>query len=603
MCARVCLRAVIAAAAVIGAGASQVCIAASDIPLLREGTELFVDDVNLVSKTSVTRTIHPARKLPAPVLTGDDGDAARIYGLVHRDAVTGQFRMWYGRSYAVSSDGLNWEKPLFSIYPRSGKPTNIVLAKGGGGVLVDEAEPDPAKRYKALLAESISVGGFSGYYSADGINWTRYGTDRLVTVGSEIGQVIRDPITRKYFAYIRPFAPKHYPKSILQKRLGAVITSDDFVNWSPMSVVLIPDAVDDAWVTSSEQRTEFYAMNGFPYGRSYLGIVPLFRITAIIDNPAEGQSGYDGPMEGQLITSRDGLSWSRMENRSPVIPSGLDYDQSIMNVANLPLIVGDEIWHYYTAINGTHGAPVPPKTITIALARWRLDGFVSLDAGDTVGWVETTVLNPGKACGLEVNADAAGGRFRVEVLDANGQPLPGYTVNDTILIDSDNVRHVARWQETERLPAQPFRLRFRYSNSKLFSYTLRDPIQTWRLTHFSSAEATGAASDMADPDEDGLVNLLEYALGSDPLHPQAHSTTASAVDGQWHFNYERPVDRTDLNYTVQVSTDLQTWTTAGVVHELVSVDGGRAAWRARYPQSLASNVFFRLVVDLPAPAS
>lgn len=603
MCVRLYLRAGLMGAAIIGTGVAGVCAAASDIPRLRAGTELFVDDVNLTSKTNVTRTVHPARKLPAPVLARNDGEAARIYGVVHRDAATGQFRMWYGRTYAVSTDGVNWQLPLFNIYPQSGKPTNIVLPKGGGGVLVDEAEPDPAKRYKALLAETISIGGFSGYYSADGINWTRYGTDRLPTVGSEIGHVVRDPVTRKYFAYIRPFAPKHYPKNILQKRLGAVITSDDFVNWSPMSIVLVPDEIDDAWVTNSEQRTEFYAMNGFPYGRSYLGIVPLFRITAIIQNPAEGQSGYDGPMEGQLITSRDGLAWSRMENRSPVIPSGTDYDQSIMNVANLPLIVGDEIWHYYTAINGTHGAPLPQKSITIALAKWRLDGFVSLDAGDTVGWVETTVLNPGKACGLEVNADAAGGRFRVEVLDANGQPLPGYTVNDTILIDSDSVRHVARWQETERLPAQPFRLRFRYSNSKLFSYTLRDPIQTWRLTHFSSAEATGIADDLADPDEDGLVNLLEYALGSDPLHPQAPSTTASAADGQWLFNYVRPVDRTDLNYVVQVSTDLHTWTTAGVVHEQVSVDAGRATWQARYPQASASNAFFRLVVEPVAPAS
>lgn len=438
---------------------------------LRAGTELFVDDVNLASKTNVTRTIHPARKLDRPVLVGENGEPVRIYGTVHRDAATGEFRMWYGRRYAVSRDGLNWETPLVGDLDARGRPTNIVLPKGGGGVLVDEAEPDPMKRYKALLAEPIKVGGFSGYYSADGIKWHRYGTDRLLSVGSEVGYVIRDPATRKYFAYIRPYPPKHFPTKLEEKRLGAVLVSDDFVHWSKMKIVLTPDKIDDAWVRKSEQRTEFYAMHGFPYGRSYLGIVPLFRIERIVDKVGRDQSRYDGPMEGQLITSRDGLQWSRMENRSPVIPSGPDYDRSIMHVATAPLVVGDEIWHYYTAIDATHGAQ--KKRITVALARWRLDGFVSLDAGAEEGVVETALMNPRAAYALEVNADAVRGGLLVEVVDKEGQPLPGYTAADAVKLTDDNVRHHARWKERPLLPAQPFRLRFRFTNASLFSYTLR----------------------------------------------------------------------------------------------------------------------------------
>ncbi len=449
------------------------CPAAPELKPLRAGTELFVDDVNIAAKANVTRTVHAARKLAHPVLTGDGGAPARIYGTVHRDAATGEFRMWYGRNYATSRDGLDWEKPALEITRVAGKPTNIVLPKGGGGVLVDEAEPDPAKRYKALLAEPIEVGGFSGYYSADGLNWHRYGQDRLLTVGSEVGQVMRDPATRKYFAYIRPYPPKHFPKAVREKRLGAVLTSDDFVHWSEMKIVLVPDAVDDAWVKAPDQRTEFYAMNGFAYGRSYLGIVPLFRIERIVEKTEPNRSRYDGPMEGQLITSRDGLNWSRMQNRSPVIPSGPDFDQSIMNVATGPLVVGDEVWHYYTAINATHGAPTPPKRITVALARWRLDGFVSLDAGPAEGVVETTLIKPERVSGLEVNADAAGGRLSIEVLGEDGRPLPGYGAAEAAVIVGDSVRHAARWAGGERLPDQPFCLRFRFVNARLFSYTLR----------------------------------------------------------------------------------------------------------------------------------
>jgi len=446
-------------------------IAGPSLLPLRAGTELFVDDVNLTRQTNVTRTIHPARKLDKPVLVGEGGVPVRIYGTVHRDAETGEFRMWYGRRYAVSRDGLNWETPLVGIVDARGNATNIVLPKGGGNVLVDELEPDPAKRYKALLAEPIRVGGFSGYYSADGIHWNQYGNDRLFTVGSEIGYVIRDPATRKYFAYIRPFIPRHFPRSVQQKRLGAVLTSDDFIRWSEMKVVLTPDRIDDAWVTSPEQRTEFYGMNGFAYGRSYLGIVPLFRIVGIIEKLHPNQSRYDGPMEGQLITSRDGLAWSRMENRSPIIPSGTDFDVSIMHVATAPLIVDDEIWHYYTAIDGTHGAI--EKRITIALARWRLDGFVSLDAGAEEGVVETVMMHPRAAYALEINADASRGTMVVEVVDAAGKVVPGYSGADAIPVNEDNIRRYVRWAEQPFLPDQPFRLRFRFVNASLFSYTLK----------------------------------------------------------------------------------------------------------------------------------
>lgn len=443
---------------------------------LRDGTELFVDDERLVSKTNVTRVVHAASKLEQPVLRGEKGKPVRIYGTTWQDPSTGIFHMWYGRCYATSKDGLAWETPALDLYPVAGKPTNIVLPKGGGGVLVDELEPDPQKRFKALLAEPIWTGGFSGYHSADGIHWTRYGEDRLFTVGSEVGHIMRDPVTRKYFAYIRPFPPKHFPKSDRQKRLGAVLTSDDFVNWSQMQVVLTPDEVDDAWTQGPHQRTEFYAMNGFAYGGSYLGIIPVFRIERIIEKSDPDQSRYDGPMEGQLITSRDGLSWSRMEDRSPVLPGGPSFDVSIMNVAMAPLLVGDEIWHYYTAINGTHGAPNPPKRITIGLAKWRLDGYVSLDAGEEKGVVETTVLKRG-GVGLEVNADAAQGQLVVEVVRKDGSPIEGYTAADCAVISTDGVRHRVSWADRELLPEGiDFRLRFYFSKARLFSYTVLRPV-------------------------------------------------------------------------------------------------------------------------------
>jgi hypothetical protein len=451
--------------------------AAPELRPMRDGTELFVDDANIARQTGVVRRVHAASKLDHPVLVADQpwerrGAGVYLYGTTHFNPATGEFRMWYGRAYATSRDGVNWVKPSLDVESFQGQPTNFVLPSGDGAIVIDDTESDPAKRYKALAAEPIKPGGFSAYYSADGIHWTRYGTDRILTVGSEIGHIMRDPATRKYFAYIRPYPPRHLPKSMKEKRLGAIVTSDDFVHWSEMKVVLTPDAVDDAWVTKPEQRTEFYAMNGFAYGRSYLGVVPLFRIVRIHDEVGPRQSKFDGPMEGQLITSRNGIDWQRMKERDPVIPSGTDFDQSIMNVAVAPIIVGDEVWHYYTAINGSHGSPLPPKRITIALAKWRLDGYVSLDAGVDGGVVETTAISD-RSGPLQVNANATGGRLVVEVLGADGSTLPGYSEADCTPLDSDSVRHHVRWKNHVALPTdQPFRLRFLARHTALYSYTI-----------------------------------------------------------------------------------------------------------------------------------
>jgi hypothetical protein len=125
-------------------------------------------------------------------------------------------------------------------------------------------------------------------------------------------------------------------------------------------------------------------------------------------------------------------------------------------------------------------------------------------------------------------------------------------------------------------------------------------LQTWRVTYFGAPEATGDAADLADPDADGLVNLVEYALGFDPKEADVAALPATAsADGQWVFNYTRPVGRSDLTYTVQVSTNLQTWAT--VAQEQAAVVGDTATWRAVYPQAGNPNAFFRLSVSPAVP--
>ncbi len=129
---------------------------------------------------------------------------------------------------------------------------------------------------------------------------------------------------------------------------------------------------------------------------------------------------------------------------------------------------------------------------------------------------------------------------------------------------------------------------------------IADPYTTWRAEYFTPAELDlpAVSGPLADPDGDGLANLLEYALGLDPrtVSPAVVPAT-SAEGGYWVFLYTRPANRSDVNYTVEVSTNLQQWTPiTGIDHEQVALVGETATWRARYTQTGAPNAFFRLRV-------
>jgi hypothetical protein len=217
-------------------------------------------------------------------------------------------------------------------------------------------------------------------------------------------------------------------------------------------------------------------MSVFPCAGQFLGLVTHFRYTGPPGERGPLQSGDDGPVDVQLVHSRDGRTWQRCEDRSAVIPTGPHpYDSGcILGVTNGPVVVGDEMWFYYTAITTTHGGYVPQKQISIGRAAWRLEGLVSLDAGDQGGVVETVPLDP-TGDRLIVNADAAGGELRAAVFDTQGRALPGYAATDCAALRADAVRHAICWKDHDRLPARrPLRIQFSLQQARLFSFRIED---------------------------------------------------------------------------------------------------------------------------------
>ena len=89
-------------------------------------------------------------------------------------------------------------------------------------------------------------------------------------------------------------------------------------------------------------------------------------------------------------------------------------------------------------------------------------------------------------------------------------------------------------------------------------------LQTWRQQFFNSSENSGNGADGADFDNDGLSNLMEYALGTDPTVTSPDQVTVGRDGNFLTLTYPRrsPADPA-LTYTVQGSSDLGTgFTTA-----------------------------------------
>jgi hypothetical protein len=100
-------------------------------------------------------------------------------------------------------------------------------------------------------------------------------------------------------------------------------------------------------------------------------------------------------------------------------------------------------------------------------------------------------------------------------------------------------------------------------------------ISSWRQTHFGSTENTGDGADTSDPEGDGLENFLEYAFGGSPTIVDAQSVVPELLSAGSHLEFRFNRARSELTYRVEVSNDLNSWTTLemnpGNVGEAVTV--------------------------------
>jgi hypothetical protein len=84
-------------------------------------------------------------------------------------------------------------------------------------------------------------------------------------------------------------------------------------------------------------------------------------------------------------------------------------------------------------------------------------------------------------------------------------------------------------------------------------------IESWRVRCFSAEQtAAGQAADDADPDRDGLVNLAEYALGTNPLAYTPPLAALKTGEGLV-LTFDRPAGLPGVLYEAVSSDDMIHW--------------------------------------------
>ena len=130
------------------------------------------------------------------------------------------------------------------------------------------------------------------------------------------------------------------------------------------------------------------------------------------------------------------------------------------------------------------------------------------------------------------------------------------------------------------------------------------PAETWRQAHFDTTANSGDAADSADPDGDGIANLLERALGTDPNAastaglPESSTETVGA-DTFLALTIAKSPAATDVTFTVEVSGDLAIWNSGPSHTTIIENTSTLLKVRDNTPMSGAPKRFIRLRVTSP----
>lgn len=392
--------------------------------------------------------------------------------------------------YAESDDGLTWHTPALDYVTVEGAASNILfgspfmpeLGFAGHSVFRDPSAP-PHERYKMtfmgrMAPEQQQIYGrrlgqtpdplslatanqvIYGAVSPDGFSWSLL-PDPLMLFMSEESITCFDPLRQAYVMFIR------YWHTHQRRAIGRAETRD-FQRWPQPRPLLLPGLADPL-------TTDFYT-NAHTFYPGHDDIHLLF--------VTDYYRGVNDQTDIRLAVSLDGEVFDFVPG-GPVIsrgpgdwaPEGGPPDAGCIFAGSTMVPFGDEqVGIIYRGYNVPHKWP---RTVQWqAMQRWALwprDRLVALIARAHGEFVTAGLVLTRPTIVLNVLTEMSG-QILVELMDAQGVPVPGYGFAEADPIVGDHPSHVLTWNGAS-VPAeqvgQKIYLRMRMTHAKLFSVSAR----------------------------------------------------------------------------------------------------------------------------------
>lgn len=487
--------------------------------------QLFLDELFFAEKRGIALRVHQPRKTGEVTIKADrpwERGGLGPYSSVLWD--NGRYHFWYHAMdsllwhtspgagaicYATSEDGITWQKPDLGLVEYEGNTrNNIVIGHGAAGlkigqdgmmVFVDPTAP-PGERLRMVNRFKEKGGDSSGVNvmsSGDGIHWKMTHQD-VVTARAD-GKIHHldsqnvmfwDESRQKYVAYLRRNLrePGSQGRSIARAESAKL---GDFTVVQDSPVVFAPEPVDPLHGVSV---VDFYnsAAIRYPWADRAYFMFPqaYYHYTRKLREFAKDLPVNAGPMETQFAASRDGVAWERFDRR-PFVSLGMkgEFDRHSVRLIYgfVPDRDGREMYLYYRGSDWLHGWDRNESNRALLTARGlgadenitvisrlvlRRDGFVSATAGYESGEFTTPSLKfTGRR--LQLNLDtSATGVVRVACLDADGKPIPGFSLEDSDIIHTANeINRTVTWRGSSELPTVGVvRLRIEMRNTDLYAF-------------------------------------------------------------------------------------------------------------------------------------